>query len=243
MKRFSLDTDVLRIGRSVNRRSQKSSSFGDYISYPRELHAQALDHKPLSAPILRSLEMTAQYSICTKRSCDIVFIKMKVIWFCLRKTISGSYLQQNNSDLVFQTRTMSKKEEVRSWSRDQTVIFKIKNYLFLSTNFALKLQGKCWKDDVVTFKAHLSVTIKRLPRYNQKVVLAGMLEGKSMPSSMAANTNHTTLLKNQSAIKYLASMHFHSNFGCKIIFMGSVNFWHQQDSNTLFKESIGHVTS
>ena len=22
------------------------------------------------------------------------------------------------------------------------------NYLFLSTNFALKLQGKCWKDDV-----------------------------------------------------------------------------------------------
>ena len=30
-----------------------------------------------------------------------------------------------------------------------------------------------------------------------------MLEGKSMPSSMAANTNHTTLLKNESAIKYL----------------------------------------
>ena len=29
-----------------------------------------------------------------------------------------------------------------------------------------------------------------------------MLEGKSMPSNMAANTNHTTLLKNQSAIKY-----------------------------------------
>ena len=37
----------------------------------------------------------------------------------------------------------------------------------------------------------------------QKVVLATMLEGKSMPSNMAANTNHTTLLKNQSAIKYL----------------------------------------
>ena len=30
-----------------------------------------------------------------------------------------------------------------------------------------------------------------------------MLEGKSMPSNMAANTNHTTLLKNQIAIKYL----------------------------------------
>ena len=27
--------------------------------------------------------------------------------------------------------------------------------------------------------------------------------GKSMPSNMAANTNHTSLLKNQSPIKYL----------------------------------------
>ena len=35
----------------------------------------------------------------------------------------------------------------------------------------------------------------------QKVVLAPI--GKSMPSNMAANTNDTTLLKNQSAIKYL----------------------------------------
>ena len=31
----------------------------------------------------------------------------------------------------------------------------------------------------------------------------GYLWGNSMPSNMAANTNHTTLLKNQSAIKYL----------------------------------------
>ena len=77
------------------------------------------------------------------------------------------------------------------------------NYLFLNTNFALKLQGKCWKDDVVTFTAHLSVTIKHLTRYKQKVVFSAMLEGKCMPSNMAANTNHTTLLKNQSAIKYL----------------------------------------
>ena len=30
-----------------------------------------------------------------------------------------------------------------------------------------------------------------------------MLEGKSMPSNMEANTNHTTLLKNQHAVKYL----------------------------------------
>ena len=45
--------------------------------------------------------------------------------------------------------------------------------------------------------------MERLTRYKQKVVLAAMLEGKSMPSNMAANTNHTTLLKNQSATKYL----------------------------------------
>ena len=55
------------------------------------------------------------------------------------------------------------------------------------------------KDDVVMFTEHLSITIKRLTRYKQKVVL----EGKSMPSNMVANTNHTTLLKNQSIIKYL----------------------------------------
>ena len=37
-------------------------------------------------------------------------------------------------------------------------------------------------------------------------------------------------------------MRFLSNFGYKIIFMRSVNFW-QQDYNSLFKGSIGHVTS
>jgi len=31
---------------------------------------------------------------------------------------------------------------------------------------------------VVTFTGHLSVTIKRLTRYKQKVALAAMLEGK-----------------------------------------------------------------
>ena len=30
-----------------------------------------------------------------------------------------------------------------------------------------------------------------------------MLEGKSTPSNMAANTNHATLLNNQSTLKYL----------------------------------------
>ena len=29
-----------------------------------------------------------------------------------------------------------------------------------------------------------------------------MLEGKNMPSNMAANANNTTFLKNQSAIEY-----------------------------------------
>ena len=56
---------------------------------------------------------------------------------------------------------------------------------------------------MVRFTAHLSVTIKRLTRYKQEVVLAAMLEGKSMPFNMAANTTDTTLLKNQSAMKYL----------------------------------------
>ena len=67
---------------------------------------------------------------------------------------------------------------------------------FLHLNFK-----KMLKDDVVTFTAHLSVTIKRLTRYKQKVVLAAMLDGKSMSSNMAANTNHSTSLKNQIATK------------------------------------------
>ena len=46
------------------------------------------------------------------------------------------------------------------------------------------------------FTAHLRVTIKCLTRYEQKVVLAPMLEAKSMPSTIAANTNHTAVLKN-----------------------------------------------
>ena len=56
---------------------------------------------------------------------------------------------------------------------------------------------------MVKLISHLNVTIKHLTRYKLKVVLAAMLEGKSMPSNMAAHTNHATLLKNQSTIKYL----------------------------------------
>ena len=61
----------------------------------------------------------------------------------------------------------------------------------------------------------MSVTIKRLTGYKQKVVLDAMLEGKSVTSNMAANTNDTTLLKNQSAIKYLPEMRFLSNSGVR----------------------------
>ena len=77
---------------------------------------------------------------------------------------------------------------------------------------------------MITFIAHLSVTIKHSTRCKQKLVLVAMLEGKGMPSNMATNTNHTTLLKNQSDIKYPPYVRFLSNFGCKIIFVCSVNF-------------------
>ena len=49
------------------------------------------------------------------------------------------------------------------------------NYLFLNTNLALKLQGKCRKDDVVTFTAYLRVTIKHVTGYKKKVALVAML--------------------------------------------------------------------
>ena len=38
----------------------------------------------------------------------------------------------------------------------------------------------------------MSVTVKHLTRYKQKVVLVFLLEGKSMPSNLVVNTNHTT---------------------------------------------------
>ena len=129
--------------------------------------------------------------------------KCKLYDFAFEKRLVGHILNKIIVIWFFKPAPFSQNEWVRSWSRDENVIFKIMNYVFLNTNFAFKLQGKCWKDDVVTFTAHLGVTIKRLTRYKHKVLLTAMLEGKSMPSNMVANTNHTTLLKNQSAIKYL----------------------------------------
>ena len=128
---------------------------------------------------------------------------------------SGSYCKKDNSDLVFQTCNFFLKMCKFIACRDQTVIFKIMNYLFLETNFVRKLQGKCWKDDVVSVTATLSITIKCLTRYKQKVILATMLEGKSMPSKMASNTNHTTLLKKSKCHKNISL----SNLGCKIIWV------------------------
>ena len=81
---------------------------------------------------------------------------------------------------------------------------------------------------MVTFLTHLNVTIKHLTRYMQKVVLAAMCAYQHG----GQYKNHTTLLKNQSTIKYIPYMRFLSNAGCKIIFMCSVNFWHQQDYNS-----------
>ena len=97
-------------------------------------------------------------------------------------------------------------------------IFEIMNYRFLNTNFALKLQGKCSKDDVATFIAHVNVTIKRLTINKQNLVLAALLEGKSMPSNIAANTNHATLLKNRSTIWVL------DNFFVLCQFLASARF-------------------
>ena len=60
---------------------------------------------------------------------------------------------------------------------------------------------KIWCGNIYRTSERNYQTFNKL--FKQKVFLASMFEGKSLPSNMAANTNHTTLLKNQSAIKYL----------------------------------------
>ena len=62
---------------------------------------------------------------------------------------------------------------------------------------------KRWCGNVNSTSERNYQTFNKITRYKQKVVLAAMFEGKSMPSNMTANTNDTTLLRNQSAIKYL----------------------------------------
>ena len=105
-----------------------------------------------------------------------------------------------------------------------------------------KLRGNCWKDEV-TFTAHFGVTIKHLTRYKQKVVLVAMLFRGQEYALQHMAVNITTSLKNRSAKEYFPLMHFISNFGCKVIFMHSINFLSSHNSKSLFKESIGHMTS
>ena len=62
---------------------------------------------------------------------------------------------------------------------------------------------KIWCGNVYSTSKRNYQTFNKITRYKKNVVLAATLEGKSMPSNMAVNTNHTTLLKNQSAIKFL----------------------------------------
>ena len=100
------------------------------------------------------------------------------------------------------------------------------NYRFLTQILHLNFKENVEKMmHMVTFIAHLNVSIKHLTRYKQKVVLAAMLEGKSMPSNMAAYTNHATLLKNQSATKYLPQMHFLTYFLTPLKFHVQDNFY------------------
>ena len=66
-----------------------------------------------------------------------------------------------------------------------------------------------------------------------------MLEGKSMPSNMAADTNHANFVVKSKYHKIFPLNEFPLKFRVQD---NSVNFWHQQ-FNSLFKGSIGHVTS
>ena len=99
------------------------------------------------------------------------------------------------------------------------------NYLFLNRNFALKLRekslGRLCGIVFITFERNYQ-TFNKIQAKNSFSRHVGEQE----------YTNHTTLLKNQTATKYLPYMRFLSNFWCMIIFMRSVNFWYQQDSNS-----------
>ena len=77
-------------------------------------------------------------------------MKMKVILFYLQKAISGYYFKENNSDLVlskFIAGHMTKSWFLKLWITS-----------FWTQILLLNFKGKYWKDDVVTFAAHLRVT-------------------------------------------------------------------------------------
>ena len=76
--------------------------------------------------------------------------KWKLYDFAFKKPLVG----QNNSDLVFQTpHHFLQISKFVAGHVTKCDFFKTTNYLFPNRNFALKLQGNCWKDDVVTFSA------------------------------------------------------------------------------------------
>ena len=76
------------------------------------------------------------------------------------------------------------------------------NYLLLNTNIAFKFRGKCWKDDVVTFTAHLSVTVKRLKIY-AKSSSGRHVGGQEYAVQHGGQYKSYYFFENQSAIKYL----------------------------------------
>ena len=95
---FSLDRK-----RRSHKQNQCSASYSVGLIFTRSYRFTLTTLTPTPTPSLVKTSL--------KRSCDIVFVKMNVTWFCLRNTISGSSLKHNNSDLVFQTRTICSKWE------------------------------------------------------------------------------------------------------------------------------------
>ena len=53
-----------------------------------------------------------------------------------------------------------------------------------------------------TINSSSESTHQTISKIEAKIVLATMLEGKNIIIQIQANSNHTTFLKNQSAIKY-----------------------------------------
>ena len=96
---------------------------------------------------------------------------------------------------------------------------------------------------MVTFLAHLSVTIKRLTRYKQKSSFGRHVGGQEYALQHGRQYKSYYFAEKSKCHKISPLNAFPLKFPLKIIFMHSVNFWHQQDSNSLFKGSIGHMTS
>ena len=119
--------------------------------------------------------------------CNIIFTQ-KVMW----ETIIGSYLKHDNSDLVFQTRSIFL-NEVRSWSRAQNVIF------FKITSFWIRILHFNFKEMLMrsrgTINSSSESNYQAFIKIKAKIVLAAMLEGNNIIIQIQANTNHTDFLE------------------------------------------------